>query len=54
MARCERHSDPRLNPAVIRHLIAELLSSLAPAATVAMVRRDAAVWHDLLASISGI
>jgi hypothetical protein len=41
------------HPAIIKHLIGELLRSLAPVAAVAKVRRDATVWNDLLASIPG-
>jgi hypothetical protein len=40
-------------PAIIKHLIGELLRSLAPRAAVAKVRRDATVWNELLASIPG-
>ena len=41
------------HPAIIKHLIGELLRSLAPVAAVAKVRRDATVWNEILASISG-
>ena len=41
------------HPAIIKHLIGELLRSLAPAAAVAKMRRDATVWNDLLTSIPG-
>jgi len=41
------------HPAIIKHLIGELLRSLAPVAAVAKLRRDATVWNDLLASIPG-
>ena len=39
--------------AIIKHLIGEVLRSLAPVAAVAKVRRDATVWNDLLRSIPG-
>jgi hypothetical protein len=41
------------HPAIIKHLIGELLRSLAPVAAVAKVRRDATVWNELLNSIPG-
>lgn len=40
-------------PAIIKHLIGELLRSLAPVAAVAKVRRDATVWNEILGSIPG-
>ena len=43
--------EPR--PAIIKHLIGELLRSLAPVAATAKVRRDATLWNELLASIAG-
>jgi hypothetical protein len=39
------------HPAIIKHLIDELLRSLAPVGVIAKVRRDATVWNDLLGSI---
>ena len=41
------------HPAIIKHLIGELLRSLSPVSAVAKMRRDAAVWNELLASIPG-
>ena len=40
-------------PAIIKHLIGELVRSLAPQAATAKVRRDAEVWNELLATIPG-
>jgi hypothetical protein len=39
--------------AIIKHLIGELLRSLAPVGALAKVRRDATVWNELLGSIAG-
>jgi len=39
--------------AIIKHLIGELLRSLAPQAAVAKVRRDVTDWNELLANIPG-
>jgi hypothetical protein len=39
------------HPAIIKHLIDELLRSLAPVGVIAKMRRDATVWNDLLGSI---
>jgi hypothetical protein len=41
------------HPAIIKHLIGELLRSLAPVAAVAKVRRDATVWNEILGSTPG-
>jgi hypothetical protein len=40
-------------PAIIKHLIGELLRSLAPVKAVAKVRRDATVWNEIIGSIPG-
>jgi hypothetical protein len=39
--------------AIIKHLIGELLRSLAPVAAVAKLRRDASVWNELLQGVPG-
>ncbi|HZU06672.1 MAG TPA: hypothetical protein VFB73_11930 [Chloroflexota bacterium] len=41
------------HPAIIKHLIGELLRSLAPVAAIVKVRRDATVWNEIFASIPG-
>ena len=38
---------------IVKHLIGELLRSLSPVAATCVVRRDAAVWNEILASIPG-
>jgi hypothetical protein len=41
------------HPAIIKHLIGELLRSLAPVAAIVKVRRDATGWNEIFASIPG-
>lgn len=38
---------------IIKHLVDELLRSLSPVAATCVVRRDADVWNDILATIPG-
>ena len=38
---------------IVKHLIGELLRSLSPAGATCVVRRDAAVWNEILAGIPG-
>lgn len=38
---------------IVKHLVGELLRSLAPAAATSVVRRDAELWNRILAEIAG-